>query len=94
MYIHRDLVASVSKPLGCLTNGKMSEARNGEAVLEDVDKLTFARFCQWVYEGYYDAEVHRDRPKDTAIAEKTGIWNFFAWKLPRKHLQSLLINRR
>ena len=77
MYIHRGLVASASEPLGRLMNGNMSEARNGEAVLKDVDQSTFARFCQWAYEGYYDAEPHRDRKKDRAVAEQGGmsIWS-------------------
>lgn len=73
MYIHRGLVASASEPLGRLMNGNMSEARNGEAVLKDVDKSTFARFCQWAYEGHYNAEVHRDRQKDITIVEQTGM---------------------
>lgn len=73
MYIHRARVTSVSRPLDSLMNGNMIEAETGEAVLEDVDRATFARFCQWVYEGYYDAAVHRDCPKDVVSTEQTGM---------------------
>jgi hypothetical protein len=33
----------------------MSEAQNGFAVLDDVDKQTFVRFCEYVYTGDYAA---------------------------------------
>ena len=73
MYIHRAQVASVSRPLDSLMNGNMIEAETGEVILRDVDQATFARFCQWVYEGYYDAAVHRDCPKDVASSEQSGM---------------------
>lgn len=38
-----------------MINGRMAEAQNGFAVLEDVDKGTFERFMEWAYKGYYTA---------------------------------------
>ena len=56
-YIHADLVAQKSAPLGKLVNGNFKEAKDKEGVLEDVDHETFSRFCQWVYNGYYEPAV-------------------------------------
>ena len=36
-------------------NGQMSEARNGEADLKDIDEGTFVRFIEWAHRGYYTA---------------------------------------
>ena len=71
IFIHRALVASVSKPLERLMSGGMCEAQNGMAVLKEVDEPTFTRFCQWVYSGYYSAGVHEDRSTDTAQSEQS-----------------------
>ena len=38
-----------------MINGQMTEARDGVALLEDVDRGTFERFLQWAYAGYYTA---------------------------------------
>jgi hypothetical protein len=73
MYIHKASIARVSKPLECLINGRMCEAQNGVAVLEGVDKQTFARFCHWTYAGYYPADKYCDRPKDVVLGEQTGM---------------------
>lgn len=73
MYIHKASIARVSKPLERLINGHMCEAQNGVAVIEGVDKQTFARFCHWTYAGYYPAEEYCDRLKDVALAEQTGM---------------------
>ncbi|KAA6407795.1 MAG: hypothetical protein FRX48_08146 [Lasallia pustulata] len=54
-YIHADLASSHSKPFDRMINGRMAEAQNGFAVLEDVDKGTFERFVEWAYKGYYTA---------------------------------------
>ena len=54
-YIHAELISKVSKPLDRMINGQMSEALKGEAVLQDVDPGTFARFSDWAYKGWYTA---------------------------------------
>lgn len=38
-----------------MINGPMLEASKGVAILEDVDEDTFARYCQWAYDGDYKA---------------------------------------
>lgn len=48
-------MASHSQPLGRMINGPMLEASKGVAILEDVDEDTFARYCQWAYNGDYEA---------------------------------------
>ncbi len=75
--MHKTLVANVSKPLDRLINGPMSEAQSGEAELEEVDGLTFTRFCQWAYAGFYPAAEFGDRPQDVALAEQTGMLNLY-----------------
>ena len=72
-YVHKDVIARVSKPLDRLVNGSMREAQCGEAVLENVDGATFARFCQWAYAGYYPAAEHSVRSdKEFVVNEVTG----------------------
>lgn len=53
LYIHADLVGRLSKPLDRMINGRMSEAVNEVASLEDVETETFVRFMQWAYTGSY-----------------------------------------
>ena len=65
MYIHKASIARVSKPLERLVNGI--------AVLEGLDKQTFARFCHWIYADYYPAEENCDRPNEVVLAEQTGM---------------------
>lgn len=36
-----------------MINGQMSEAKQGVAVLEDVDEGTIERFIEWAYKGFY-----------------------------------------
>ena len=55
--IHATLVAQHSKPLGNLINGRMSEATDGCALLDDVDEDTFACFGQFAYTGDYKLMV-------------------------------------
>ena len=55
LYIHADLVSLHSKPLDRMMNGSMTEAQEGFATLEDVDKRTFVRFIEWAHKGYYTA---------------------------------------
>ncbi len=75
IYIHKAVVASVSKPLDRLINIPMSEAQSGEAELKDVDGPTFARFCHWAYANFYPAAEFCDRPQDVALAEQNGMFN-------------------
>jgi hypothetical protein len=73
-YIHKALVARVSKPLDRLMNGHMSEAQLGEAELKEVDEETFARFCQWLYAGAYSAAAFSNRPAaDMGTLKKAGM---------------------
>ena len=53
--VHSALVAHHSETLGVLVNGNMSEAKEGCALLEDVDVGTFVRFSQYAYTGDYVA---------------------------------------
>ena len=75
MYIHKTLVASVSKPLDRLMNGNMSEAQSGEGGLEEVDGPTFARFCHWAYAGFYRAAEASNRLEDIAPASQSSMSN-------------------
>lgn len=52
-HLHAALVSHHSKPLGVLVNGQMKEAREGCGLLEEVDKHTFVRFCEYLYTGDY-----------------------------------------
>lgn len=52
-YVHRELVAQYSAPLDRMMNGEMKEAQDSCATLEDVDKGTFLRFVEFLYDGYY-----------------------------------------
>ena len=61
--IHSALAAHHSRPLDVLMNGPMIEASERRCTLEDVDKDTFVRFCQYAYTGDYvgaDPEFLRD----------------------------------
>ena len=73
MYIHKASIARVLKPLERSVNGHMCEAQNAIVVLEDVDTHTFARFCHWIYAGYYPAEEYCGRPKEVVLAEQTDM---------------------
>ena len=75
MYVHKTLVASVSKPLDRLVNGNMSEAQSGEGGLEEVHRPTFARFCYWAYTGFYRAAEASNRLEDIAPARQTSMSN-------------------
>lgn len=59
LYIHAALVAAHSEPLNRMINGHLSEARQGFAVLDDVDEGTFLRFVRWTYSNDYPAQEHR-----------------------------------
>lgn len=76
VYVHRDIITKVSKPLDRLVNGDMREGNSGEAELTNVDGATFRRFCQWAYVGYYPAaepSVHPGREAVTPVVEAPGI---------------------
>ncbi|PHH79273.1 hypothetical protein CDD80_5268 [Ophiocordyceps camponoti-rufipedis] len=52
-HLHSALVSRQSAVLDNLVNGDFREAKNKEAVLEDVDEHTFVRFCEFAYTGDY-----------------------------------------
>jgi hypothetical protein len=70
-YIHADLVARRSEPLDRMMHGDMAEAKQGYAILEDVDRATFARFAEWLYQGYYTpADFVQQPPKAPKLDNK------------------------
>ena len=70
--LHSKLIAHHSISLGVLIDGPMSEAKQGSAVLEDVDEDTFARFCQFLYTGYYSAAADHSVTKVLMNTEAVG----------------------
>ena len=54
----------------------MAEAKEGYAVLKEVDEGTFIRFAQWAYNGYYSAAEHKVMPDDNhkkyTVSKKSG----------------------
>lgn len=74
MYIHRNVITRVSKPLDRLMNGDMREAHSGEAEIRNVDEATFARFSQWAYTGHYTPGVSliRAEKDGAALAGESG----------------------
>ncbi|KAI1267756.1 hypothetical protein F5Y18DRAFT_424888 [Xylariaceae sp. FL1019] len=52
--IHRELLASMSKKLDTLVNGKMIEARDGLVDWGDLDEQTFLCFFEYAYTGDYN----------------------------------------
>lgn len=69
LYIHRALIAEVSKPLERMMNNGMSETHVGRAVLEDEDLWTFTRFSHWAYAGFYKAAEFSERAESQAQQE-------------------------
>lgn len=74
VYIHRDLVSRLCKPLDRLINGGFGEGKAREAELEGVDSATFDRFCHWAYAGYYyvpstQSRVANDAKPDLEIGK-------------------------
>ena len=74
--LHSTLVSHQSKPLCVHISGKMSEAKEGCVLLDDIDEDTFIRFSQHTYTGDYTtaepvvlldastiATTHRDSPE-------------------------------
>lgn len=57
-FVHPAIVAQQSKSLATLIHGKMKEARDGYACIEDVDVDTFARFVEYCYTEDYAAAEH------------------------------------
>ena len=72
LYIHAELISQNSKPLDRMINGHMSEAKQGFAVIKDVDEDTFVRFIQWAYNGYYDAGEFKIRSPQPDSAPLEG----------------------
>ena len=95
-YVHRELVAQYSAPLERMINGEMKEAQESCATLEDVDKGTFLRFVEFLYDGYYtpaepitrsgSADIRDliDDDNDTTIATDITAWST---PLPQHSLQ-------
>jgi hypothetical protein len=46
--VHQELIARISEPLKAMMQGRMQEAQSGSATLEEVDKVTFGRFLEFV----------------------------------------------
>jgi hypothetical protein len=62
--IHSELVASMSKPLSAMVNGKMKESIECQAEWPEVDEAMFIRFCEFAYTGGYKAA--KPEPRKTA----------------------------
>lgn len=52
-YVHTDLVVQHSSALAALVSGRMAEAKESCAFLEDVDEGTFVRFVEYMYTNDY-----------------------------------------
>ena len=63
LYIHGQLVSRHSKPLSAKI-----KAKNDFAIIDSVDKDTFARFIEWAYKGYYTAAVYRNDAKAPSLS--------------------------
>lgn len=71
LYIHAGLIALHSEPLNRMISGPMSEAQQGYADLQDVDKGTFIRFMRWAYNGiYFPAEFSIDPTPNSGKTSK------------------------
>lgn len=76
-----------------MINGHLSEAQQGFALLEDVDKASFVRFVRWLYSGEYPALEHatvamelsstpaHDAPKNDELDDE---WGFASTKKSKK----------
>lgn len=75
LYVHAALVADCSGPLDRMINGHLSEAKQGFALLEDVDEGTFVRFIRWTYSKDYPAPEYTwaetEEEKDTPEGSKS-----------------------
>jgi hypothetical protein len=56
--IHTALAAYHSPVLAVMMTGRMSEAQDGRATLEDVDEQTFVQFCEYAYTKDYTPTPH------------------------------------
>ena len=56
-----------------LINGPMLEAKEGAAVLKDVDEYVFICFCQYLYTGDYDEIVNMAEPDTAASSTNAGL---------------------
>src|SRR5271154_6137439 len=52
-YVHTELVVQHSSALAALVSGRMAEAKESCAFLEDVDEGTFVRFVEYMYTNDY-----------------------------------------
>jgi hypothetical protein len=53
VYVHTELVVQHSSALAALVSGRMAEAKESCAFLEDVDEGTFVRFVEYMYTSDY-----------------------------------------
>jgi hypothetical protein len=53
VYVHTELVVQHSSALAALVSGRMAEAKESCAFLEDVDEGTFVRFVEYMYTNDY-----------------------------------------
>ncbi len=82
LMVHSALIAHHSKPLDVLVNGDMSEAKEGCALLDDVDEHTFVRFSQYAYTGDYAPRDPDILLSSSAIATTTTTLNMLALHQP------------
>ena len=61
----------VSKPLHTMVHGNMKEAREGTAVLEDVDPEIFGALCEYLMCGDY-SRLDNMESVDDEVAEQKG----------------------
>ena len=54
-YAHAELLSRHSDPLGALIRSPMKEGQQGLVELDNVSASTFARFLEWIYQGFYTA---------------------------------------
>lgn len=74
--IHKTVVTHHSEPLTALVDGPMLEAKEGFAVLKDIDPDTFVRFCEYAYKGDYTSAEPDDiisRAEGLNLGEEDGI---------------------
>jgi len=83
-YVHTNLVVQHSSALAALVSGRMAEAKESCAFLEDVDEGTFVRFVEYMYTNDYSVpdpiivqmasdstfENGRDGIEETAAADE------------------------
>ena len=75
-YVHTELVAQHSSALSALVSGRMAEAKESCAILEDVDEGTFVRFVEYMYTNDYsvpDPVIVQMASNSTFESDQDGI---------------------